>query len=57
VGDERDWIFSYFGQSQGRLHYMTQEILDTNEGKYKLSIWVLQDYDTQEWVLKDSEHS
>nr|TKW30916.1 hypothetical protein SEVIR_2G070000v2 [Setaria viridis] len=26
--------------------------VDTHEGKYKLSIWALQDYDTKEWVLK-----
>uniref|UniRef100_K4A2Y2 F-box associated domain-containing protein n=1 Tax=Setaria italica TaxID=4555 RepID=K4A2Y2_SETIT len=42
----------YFGESQGHLHYMTQEIVEAHERKYKLSIWVLQDYDTKEWVLK-----
>jgi F-box interacting protein len=46
------WSLSYFGESQGHLHYMSQEVVDTDEGKYKLSIWVLQDYDTEEWVFK-----
>jgi hypothetical protein len=31
----------YFGESQGKLHYMTQEVVgDAAEGKYKLSVWV-----------------
>ncbi|KAG2632231.1 hypothetical protein PVAP13_2NG077246 [Panicum virgatum] len=42
----------YFGESQGQLHYMSQEILDDGEGKYNLSVWALEDYDAQEWVLK-----
>jgi hypothetical protein len=46
------WSLSVFGESQGHLHYMSQEVVDTDEGKYKLSIWVLQDYDTEEWVFK-----
>ena len=29
-----------------------QEILDDGEGKYSLSVWALEDYDAQEWVLK-----
>ncbi|KAJ1288079.1 hypothetical protein BS78_02G061800 [Paspalum vaginatum] len=43
----------YIGQSQGCLHCITQEASDVDDKSYKLSIWVLQDYDTQEWVLKD----
>jgi hypothetical protein len=45
------WV-CYFGESQGKLHYMTQEKVDADERKFKLSIWVLQGYDTKEWVLK-----
>jgi hypothetical protein len=37
----------YLGQSQGHLHCVTKK----ND---KLSTWVLQDYDTQEWVLKNT---
>jgi hypothetical protein len=45
-----DWSWMYyFGESQGNLHYMAPEIVDEH---YKLSIWVLQGYDTKEWVLK-----
>ncbi|CAN6222551.1 unnamed protein product [Urochloa humidicola] len=51
VADSRRWM-CYFGESQGQLHYMTMETLDDRERKYKLSIWVLQDYGAQEWVLK-----
>ncbi|PAN09947.1 hypothetical protein PAHAL_2G060600 [Panicum hallii] len=36
----------------GRVASGTQEILDDGEGKYNLSVWALQDYDAQEWVLK-----
>ncbi|CAL5009522.1 unnamed protein product [Urochloa decumbens] len=45
----------YIGQSQGRLHYINQgfDALDC-EQRYKMCIWVLQDYDMQEWVLKDT---
>ncbi|CAN6171377.1 unnamed protein product [Urochloa humidicola] len=49
--NSRRWM-CYFGESQGQLHYVTQETLDARERKYKLSIWVLQDYGAQEWVLK-----
>ncbi|CAN6352458.1 unnamed protein product [Urochloa humidicola] len=43
----------FVGQSQGRLHYMTRcwdKARDTTE----LSVWVLEDYDMEEWVLKHS---
>ncbi|CAL5090931.1 unnamed protein product [Urochloa decumbens] len=42
----------YFGESQGQLQYMTQEMLGVRQGEYRVSIWALQDYDAQEWVLK-----
>ncbi|CAL5078861.1 unnamed protein product [Urochloa decumbens] len=47
----------YFGESQGQLHYITQKTLDAHEKEYKLSIWVLQDYDAQKWVLKGTVNS
>jgi len=45
----------YIGHSQGRLHYINNEV-DAHDHKrrYDLSIWVLQDYDRQEWLLKDT---
>lgn len=43
----------YIGQSQGFLHCITKRSLGFYEESYELFIWVLQDYDTQEWVLKD----
>jgi len=54
---DRGLLSCYLEQSQGCLHFMTTEILDTPEENYKLSIWVLQDYDTQEWVLKNTVSS
>ncbi|CAO2210389.1 unnamed protein product [Urochloa humidicola] len=45
----------YIGQSQGRLHYINCEVCVSDHEKCsERSIWVLQDYDTQEWVLKDT---
>ncbi|CAN6209547.1 unnamed protein product [Urochloa humidicola] len=44
----------YLGQSQGFLNYTTQEFLDAYQERCKLCVWVLQDYDKQEWVLKDT---
>lgn len=38
----------YVAQSQGRLHYISQA------SDAQLSIWVLEDYDTQKWILKHS---
>ncbi|CAM0153264.1 unnamed protein product [Urochloa decumbens] len=49
--DSALWM-CYFGQSQGRLHYMSQEMLGAREDRFKLSVWALEDYDAQEWVLK-----
>ncbi|CAN6180559.1 unnamed protein product [Urochloa humidicola] len=54
---ERGCSICYFGESQGQLHFMTEQILDFHEFKYKLSIWVLQDYNAQEWVLKGTVNS
>jgi F-box interacting protein len=45
----------YFGQSQGHLHCMILESADKKN--VELSTWVLQDYDTQEWVLKNTVNS
>ncbi|CAN6197146.1 unnamed protein product [Urochloa humidicola] len=51
VADWRRWM-CYFGESQGQLHYMTQEMFYAHGRKYKFSIWVLKDYDAQDWALK-----
>ncbi|KAG2632104.1 hypothetical protein PVAP13_2NG064246 [Panicum virgatum] len=45
----------YMGHSQGRLHYINKEFNSHGcNQSYVLSIWVLQDYDRQEWLLKDT---
>ncbi|CAD6337472.1 unnamed protein product [Miscanthus lutarioriparius] len=51
-GNQTHNITCYLGQSQGHLHCVTVESADENNDK--LSIWVLQNYDTQEWVLKNT---
>jgi len=43
----------FVGQSQGQLHYMSQH-RDDPRLMTQLSIWVLQDYNTEDWVLKHS---
>ena len=43
----------FVGQSQGQLHYMSQH-RDNTRQMTELSIWALQDYGTEEWVLKHS---
>ncbi|CAL5009524.1 unnamed protein product [Urochloa decumbens] len=54
------WAHAHRGhisQSQGRLHYINIEIevgTPHPEKCHEWSIWDLQDYDTQEWVLKDT---
>ncbi|KAK3124649.1 hypothetical protein QOZ80_7BG0589930 [Eleusine coracana subsp. coracana] len=41
----------FIGQCQGYLHCISEHRAnDTNE--WVLSVWVLEDYDTEEWVLK-----
>ncbi|CAN6357162.1 unnamed protein product [Urochloa humidicola] len=52
-GPEKRADVAFVGQSQGRLHYMTQH-RDSTSNMTELSIWVLQDYDAEEWVLKHS---
>ncbi|CAL4904933.1 unnamed protein product [Urochloa decumbens] len=52
-GPEKRADVAFVGQSQGCLHYMTQHRDSTSE-MTALSIWVLQDYDAEEWVLKHS---
>ena len=52
---QRHSITCYLGQSQGHLHCVTVDSADKNNDK--LSTWVLQDYDTQEWVLKSTVNS
>ncbi|KAL6647568.1 hypothetical protein ACP70R_015005 [Stipagrostis hirtigluma subsp. patula] len=42
----------YLVHSQERLHYINQEFDADGKQSCELSIWVLEDYDTQEWVLK-----
>lgn len=41
----------YIAQSQGRLHYFSEVFDLYSEQGYQM--WVLQDYDLQEWVFKD----
>jgi len=56
AAEGKSWHFiGYIGQSQGCLHYINNGV-DAHDPKesYELSIWVLRDYDTQEWVLKDT---
>ncbi|CAN6357159.1 unnamed protein product [Urochloa humidicola] len=48
-GPEKDADVAFVGQSQGRLHCMNQ-----HRGNTGLSIWVLEEYDTEGWVLKHS---
>jgi hypothetical protein len=46
---------SFIGQSQGRLHCISglgKEKVEVSERSTGLSIWVLEDYDAEEWVLK-----
>jgi len=56
AAEGRRWeYYGYMGHSQGRLHYINNEV-DARDHKqsYDLSIWVLQDYGRQEWLLKDT---
>jgi hypothetical protein len=57
AAEGRCWKYKgYIGHSQGRLHYINNEV-DAHDQSCELSIWVLQDYDRQEWLLKDTELS
>nr|CAB3488035.1 unnamed protein product [Digitaria exilis] len=51
IGPEKLCDVAFVGQSQGRLHYVNEHGDSTDE-MTGLSIWVLQDYDKEEWVLK-----
>ena len=58
-GDEFRPCSDYVGQSQGRLHLIYHADLGHDEispeqQSNELFIWVLEDYDTEEWVLKDT---
>jgi len=58
-GDEFRPCSDYVGQSQGRLHLIYHADLghyeiSPEQQNNKLFIWVLEDYDTEEWVLKDT---
>ncbi|CAL5009526.1 unnamed protein product [Urochloa decumbens] len=55
------WAHTHIGhisQSQGRLHYINFQVGGDDDDDTKkcdeLFTWVLKDYDTQEWVLKDT---
>ncbi|RLN19238.1 hypothetical protein C2845_PM02G22330 [Panicum miliaceum] len=39
---------AFIGQSQGRLYYINMRVGDTS----KLSVWILDDYDSGEWIFK-----
>jgi F-box interacting protein len=56
VGREIWPLSGYIGQSQGCLYYICHEQLVFSTGWVleRLLIWVLEDYDRQQWVLKDS---
>ncbi|KAL6598068.1 hypothetical protein ACP70R_046489 [Stipagrostis hirtigluma subsp. patula] len=44
------WLSGYIFQSQGHLHYILLNSED--EQGHEMSVWVLEDYHTEEWVLK-----
>jgi hypothetical protein len=47
-------VIAFIGQSQGHLHCISTNMQsqDFNFHFTQLSVWVLEDYDTQEWTLK-----
>ncbi|RLN34156.1 hypothetical protein C2845_PM03G22000 [Panicum miliaceum] len=55
-GKHRFGYAAFIGQSQGRLHCISglrKQNVEVNDFQLKgLSIWVLEDYDAEEWVLK-----
>jgi hypothetical protein len=58
AAEGRLWYYTpCIGQSQGRLYYINRDF-DAHDSRQvqssELSILELQDYDTQEWVLKDT---
>ncbi|KAL6647304.1 hypothetical protein ACP70R_014741 [Stipagrostis hirtigluma subsp. patula] len=43
----------YIATSQGRLHFIHEKYVGyDSEQSHQLFVWVLNDYDTQEWILK-----
>uniref|UniRef100_A0A0A8XX13 F-box associated domain-containing protein n=1 Tax=Arundo donax TaxID=35708 RepID=A0A0A8XX13_ARUDO len=46
-------FLGFVGQSQGHLHCMSED-RDNDTKEWVLSIWVLEDYDSEGWVLKHS---
>jgi hypothetical protein len=58
-GNEFRTCSDYVGQSQGRLHLiyhadLGHDDISPEQQNNELFIWVLEDYDTEEWVLKDT---
>jgi hypothetical protein len=45
---------AFISQSQGHLHCISELVKGSDFGFHGLSIWVLEDYDLVEWVLKHS---
>ncbi|XP_066391982.1 F-box protein At2g23160-like [Miscanthus floridulus] len=54
AGRESWTLFDYIGRSQGCLHYTNHEMDDEGFDGDGLLIWVLEDYERQQWVLKDT---
>jgi hypothetical protein len=55
VEGERWPLPGYIAESHGRLHYINHEpVAHDPEQSPRLYIWVLNDYDEQEWVLLDA---
>ncbi|CAD6220792.1 unnamed protein product [Miscanthus lutarioriparius] len=54
AGRESWTLFDYIGRSQGCLHYINHEMDDEGFDGDGLLIWVLEDYERQQWVLKDT---
>ncbi|RCV19572.1 hypothetical protein SETIT_3G396500v2 [Setaria italica] len=51
VGPEKSCDAVFIGQSKGCLHYLSRRT-DSTSKMTELSIWVLQEYNTEDWVLK-----
>ncbi|CAL4890806.1 unnamed protein product [Urochloa decumbens] len=52
-GPEKSADVVFVGQSQGRLHYVTRR-WDKASDTTELSVWVLEEYGAETWVLKHS---
>ncbi|KAG2623717.1 F-box protein At2g40910-like [Panicum virgatum] len=51
AGPEKSGDAAFIGQSKGRLHYVSRRA-DSTSKMTELCIWVLQEYNTEDWVLK-----